>query len=471
MIKSMNGSRFYFVAGAIITLCLFLSLAARIFPSGFWAVLAFFCFTAFCLALLVFRPASFILLSPLLFLRVTEFISGIAIEYGFYIDELTTHGEPTGAFARLCALYVLLFCISSNVIEPAWEKVRTLILNLPDRIAGGWGFTILVCVTVFLLCYILSIGFQNGFPLIEGIDRFRYRLDLQNEIFGSFFGNRFILIVLFGMFALAATRRNLSILLIVAIFGVSVLYSEKFTSLSLMLILAAMPHGLYIIARDGRLPISTIVKIPLAITAITMPLVLVVYGINDDPNAALDRLINRTTNQGELWWVADRDHMEMFRLQAEPIEADIRTWLVPSAQNPIEVGSKFGLYYVMQRYAPSEIAYVAALQGTGYVFSLFAYLMMTLGIFGVVFLGGIIHLLFGLVMAWVAQSIARASLLQLMVAMKLFIFFVSGGFVIGYLWSFFGAKTILLAGIYIALDFLLYRMKVSLKWSRTPHAS
>ena len=443
---------FHTVSGAIITLSILFSMLAVIVPNGFWAVLAFLSFAAFCITLLILRPASFVLLAPLLFLRMTEFLSGIAIEYGFYINELAMYGEPTGAFTRLCALYVLFFSLASGVIESAWRKVRPHMLTLPDRISTTWGFTLLVAVTVLMLGYIINIGLQNGFPLIEGVDRFRYRIDLQNSVFVSFFGNRFILIILLATFALAPACRTLSVLLIAAIFVVSALYSEKFTSIALMLILAVLPRGLYVIARDGGLPKSAMFKIPAIIAAITVPLVLAVYGVNENPDIALKRLMDRMTNQGELWWLADRNHMEMFKLEADPILADISTWLRPTAQNPVEVGPRFGLYYVMQRYAPSEIAYVAALQGTGYVFSLFLYLMMTTGLIGLILIGSAAHLVLGIVMAWVMQSIARASVVQLAVAAKLFVFVVPGGFVVGYLWSFFGARTIALMVVYLALN-------------------
>lgn len=118
-----------------------------------------------------------------------------------------------------------------------------------------------------------------------------------------------------------------------------------------------------------------------------------------------------------------------------------------------------------------EIAYAAALQGTGYIFSLFPYVMMTTGVAGVVIVGISLHLLLGWVMGWIAQSIARASFWQLMIALKLFILFVAGGFIIGYLWSFFGIKTIALAAAYLILQFLFSGNKFGAVRSRGPHAT
>ena len=219
-----------------------------------------------------------------------------------------------------------------------------------------------------------------------------------------------------------------------------------------MMILILVPRGLVYLAHKERLPVALLVKFPIGIAALTLPVILLVYGFGENPTLAVQKLANRMAAQGELWWVADSDHMELFRLEGDTIIADIKTWFNPAAQNPIEVGTRFGLYYAMQPYAPGEIAYAAGHQGTGYVFSLFLYLMMTTGVLGTLLIGLAAHLLFAMAMSWMLRAIADADWLRLIVTMKLVNFYLSGGFIVGYLWFFFGIKSFIVIAMILVLQ-------------------
>lgn len=459
----------------ITTLCLIslnniCSLLGFMYPSEVWAIIALASYVAFSATMSQSCPASFMLLAPLLFLRATELLSGVAIEYGGHVEELSLYGSATGAFTRLSTVLMLFFFLASALIEPQWSKVRDKFRGIEDaarRTAPA--------LFVFALCgaaavYLMLFGLSNGFPLIEGIDRFRYRLDLQDGAFVSIMNNIYLIALLMGVIAMNIRWRKIAITLFTALIAVLVLYSEKFTSISMLLILFLIPMGLCHAATHGKLPLRHIFYVPGFIGVITMPIILLVYGYQENPALAMQKLANRMTAQGELWWIADRDHFEFFRLEGAPIIADIKTWFNPAAQDPITVGTDFGLYYVMMPYAPSEIAYAAGQQGTGYVFSLFAYLMMTTGIAGVLVVGSLIHAVYAVTVILLMRAVADLSILRSVLAMKLFIWNVSGGFIVGYLWFFFGIKSIVLLGVLIVLERVVFHNRSSLTGTRLRNA-
>ncbi len=440
-------------AAALIGIELFLSIFSMAMPSGIWAVFGFLGFCTFCILMSQYTPASFILFSPLLFLRVTELVSGIPLEYGSYIKEVAQFGSPTGGFARLAALYIFAFTSTSIITESAWARHRNLVPTFATKIDDYKVFFWSVAAVVILSCiYLGFVGIQNGFPILQHVDRFRYQREIEDPIYLSIIGNRYIIAFLLGMFWSSEKYRRTSSLLFVSMFSLSILFSEKFTSLSIMLILIAIPRGLIAIARGKTISIRHIILYPLSIVAVTLPIVLTVYGAFNNFDEAMDRFSSRFVSQGELWFVGDRDHLKLFAFDGEAIQSDVESWFDLARQNSTETGRKFGLYYAMDGYAPAEVLYYSTLHGTGYVFSLFMYLLRATGVIGLVTIAYLTHLLYAFAISLLLRSFLSVKFAQVIIAMKLFIFYVSGGFTTGFLWYFFGAKSIALLFLFFALD-------------------
>lgn len=445
---------FSLVSLGLIGLNLIGSVLSGDYASPIWAYMAFFCFVAFCATLAKLRPASFILLSPLLFLRLTEMVAGIPIESGVFIAELGVHGEATGAFTRLSALYILIFWVTSSFIESYWNRVSDGYSRVPDIIGQLKGVRIFYLIIIAMLAYAFLLGLREGFPLITGSDRFAFRRVLDDRIFVSFINNRQILAFILGVLLLDISRRKLTVYLIFSLYIISILFAEKFTSLAMMTLLILMPTALLYVARLGEVSIKKTFAVLGFITVLTMPLVLLVYGFQEDSAMAFEKLFSRMAAQAEFWWSADLRYGEFFHLDTTPLMADMRTWLSPGLQNHRTIGSEFGLYYVMQHHAVAENVYYAEHRGIGYVFTLFAYIMMTTGGLGLIVIGTILHLIYALVMIWAVRAIIDLSILRIILALKLFVFISSGGFVVGYLWNFFGIKTLAIAAAILGLTLL-----------------
>ena len=450
----MTFRAFAFAAILLAAVNLIFSGLALVFPVMIWAALALLSFLLFCALMIFGAPSAFVLMSPLLFLRATEMLSGAAIEAGSYITELIRYGEATGAFNRLFAFYAFLFTSSALVIERAARRHRDAFLTLQDRLDDLWLAPFILFGVYMLHGLVLLVGVRHGFPFLEGIDRFDYRLSVDSRLLTSYLGNRFILILVLALLALSRRWRIWALFGIFSVFATSILFAEKFTALSQMIIMSFIPLGLVTVARDSNLPASVMIKFPLAIITFTLPIVLFVYGDGQVTTESFRKLGERIALQGELWWIADRNHMEFFHFEPQALAADVGTWLVTSAQNPDHAGQRFGLYYVMAHYAPSEIAFSAASKGIGYIFSLFPYLLMTTGVLGLLVFGAVIHLLYALVLCWIMEALARADLILLTIASKIYIFFVSSGFIVGYLWFFFGIKTWILLAAYLVYRYL-----------------
>jgi hypothetical protein len=129
----------------------------------------------------------------------------------------------------------------------------------------------------------------------------------------------------------------------------------------------------------------------------------------------------------------------------------MKSWFDLTGQSASSVGGEFGLYYMMKGYASSLDMFNSIRFGTGYVFSLFPYILKATGIFGVIFFGIIIHLAYGGLSGLLLAAISEGRIVKLIVLMKIFIFYLAG-FIEGFLWYFFGIRAIAL----FALLFIIH---------------
>nr|WP_321511966.1 DUF6418 domain-containing protein [uncultured Celeribacter sp.] len=439
------------LTGLVALICLAL-MGSYIWPGAVWGYAALAGFAAYAVLLLQARPAVFVMLSPLLFLRGTEFLSGAAIESGAWIAELMRFGTPSGAFLRLLLIYLVGLIPASMFLQRIWQgAARDDLLRVMREVDRHWAFWPLGGLILLLTGYVALVGAAAGFPLLEGVDRFTYRSGIGNRLVTSYIDNRYVVVLVLALFVTARRGRWLTGLNILAIFLVSILYAEKFTSISLMLILLMMPAALLRIAEQGRLPVLGVLGVVAAIVAVTAPLVLYVYGVSENPVAAWQRVLSRAAAQGELWWIADRGAVAFAYLDTDVLAADVASWWSLAAQNTEQAANRFGLYFVMDAYAPSDIALQARYRGTGYIFSLFAYALMVSGYLGACVVSLATHLVFAIVMGFVLAAIAHGRIWCLIVAGKLFVWCLAGGFIVGYLWFFFGIKTAALIAAYLTL--------------------
>ena len=428
------------------------ALGASAYPSAAWAYVALGIFASMCFGLLRTSPATFLLFVPLLTARLTEFLSGAAIESGAYMIETMTYGRATGAFTRLLLIYLLFFLTATFVVEVMWPRLKIVFREAPVRWERQANL-IWVALLIIMLgssAYLVRLGLNNGFPLIDHIDRFAYIEKVDSSIFQAIMRNRPVAVPFIGVLFALSTYRRRAAFLIIWLLALSILFGEKFSSLVMILSFFAIPAGLTHIANDRPIPIKPIAAICSAIIVITVPAVLIAYGALDNFDAAANRYGQRVALQGQLWYVTDDKYLTAFRLDDRAIAADIASWFQPGEQVSTKAGTRFGLYYVMQRFTSSTIMGWTMDGGGGFVFSLYPYLLLSLGMVGLLVVSSIIAFYHAIVMRLLAGALAEASWLASVVLGRVMSSFY-GTYSTGYLWNIFGVKTLITLAVALFL--------------------
>ena len=183
--------------------------AAALVRSPLWASLAALLFAAFLVTIARRAPAAFVLLAPMLVLRLTELASGAAIESGAIMSETGVTGEPTGAFARLALLQLVTIAAAALLIERYWPRLRSNFANLA---APGPLMTSAIVGTIGLATLILAaLAWRHGLPLLGAIDRLTYLKRLDGTPFRTIMMNRIVIAPLVGLLVAAPTSRLLGL--------------------------------------------------------------------------------------------------------------------------------------------------------------------------------------------------------------------------------------------------------------------
>ena len=393
-----------FLVGAL------LSAGAAVLPSPVWASGALIAFVVYSLVLLKRSPATFLMLAPLIALRITEFLSGAAIESGSYMTETMFRGIPTGAFAHLLLVYVLFFTSAAMVIELVWPKLARELVNAPERwnVSAPIAWRVMLVIFAIASVYLIRLGLNNGFPLFDHIDRFQYLRKLDSPYYRMWMVNRIIFAPFLGMFFAIPRYRLGSLALLFWMIASSVLFGEKFTSLLMIISMFVMPLGLIHTARGGKIDLSVLGLVVGVVAMITLPAGLLAYGAKSDPSAAVQRYGDRIALQGQLWFQADRKFLKPVAWDPQAISDDAASWIDVTAQDPTLVGTKFGLYYVMELFTPSHELNLDVDAGGGYVFAFYPYLMMVSGILGMLVVSSLFAIYHAMVVYLMMLAMCRS---------------------------------------------------------------
>ncbi|WP_394648693.1 DUF6418 domain-containing protein [uncultured Sphingomonas sp.] len=429
-----------------------LAFGASAFPSAAWAYAALVVFASLCFGLLRTSPATFLLFVPLLALRITEFISGGAIEAGAFMIETVTAGRATGAFTRLLLIYLLFFLTATFVVEAAWPRLKILFRDAPQRWEpqGRLIWMALLIVLSLGTLYLIRLGINNGFPLLSHIDRFAYLEKVNSPIYSAWMTNRLVMVPFLGVLFAIPRYRTRGLILTVWLLATSILFGEKFTSLLMIVSVFSIPAGLVHIANDRPIPTGIIGAVAAAVIVITVPAVLIAYGALNDFDAATKKYGQRVALQGQLWFVADDKYLAVSRLDDRAIGADLASWVKPGEQDATKAGTRFGLYYVMQRFTPSRTMGWTMEGGGGFVFSLYPYFLMTMGIVGLLFMSSLIAVFHAWVMRMLAQTLAEANWIASVLFGRV-LSSIYAGYSTGYMWNFFGIKSLVTLAVALFL--------------------
>jgi Family of unknown function (DUF6418) len=431
---------------------LIFAIAASVLAAPICNYLAVVLFLCFAFHLMAVRPTAFIAMLPLIAMRLTEISACLAIEQGAYIKELEQAGGYTGATARLIFFYLTFFFVAGLAIPEVsrqWSPIGdpakgTKQLN--GIKLNKLYFWFVATLTLASMLYAISIGLREGFPLLNGQDRFAFRSQVSDSYFGDVMGSRYILILVLAMYE--GELKKYASGLIILIFVVSMLFGEKFTSITIMLLTSIIPSSLRYIVRHAKFPVVRVMTVFFAIIAVTIPIILLVYGAKSDLASAQTGFLDRAAAQGSMWYVVDRDYGSLVAFDAKSAVADITTWLIPGHE--VRSGTGSGLYYVMGRYLSDEQLSYAMDYSVGSIFALYPYWLIVSGYLGVfvVILGS--AAIYGLVCRLVIEGVRRGSIILASLSEKA-LSLIYGGFFTGYSSLIFGWKPLLTITIALVL--------------------
>ncbi|MHA6721291.1 DUF6418 domain-containing protein [Sphingomonas sp. RS6] len=384
---------------------------------------------------------------------MTEFMSGAAIESGAYMTETQTIGHATGAFSRLLIVYILFFGVVSALVERAWPGLRQVYRRAEPIWQANAGFIwkTLVVTAALSSVLLLWVGLKNGFPLLSGIDRFSFERRVDSTFYGVFMRNRLVLVPFIGALLAIPQYRRRAAGLTVWLLAVSILFGEKFTSLVLVISMVGIPAVLVHIGYGRQIPVRSLALGSAMIAALTIPAVLLAYGAASDLDMALQRYADRAALQGQLWYHADKSHAAPTAFDKAALSADVATWFSPNAQDPTTVRTDFGRYYVMKQFTSWEYLLGLMKLSSGFVFSLYPYLLMTTGATGMMLASTAIALYHAAILILLAHSLARANWIAALLFGRV-VNSIYATYADGYLWNIMGVKS--LATVALALFFL-----------------
>lgn len=416
---------------------------AALAPSWAFALVGLLAFMALLVVLYCTSPLFVVALSPVLFFWMTELFSGVFIEAGAYMVETRTLGEATGAFSRLALLYGLTLIfgwLTWVALGPRAENLLRECVNRPRHVRGEG--IVLLGIAVILLAF-FGFGLMNGFPLLQGVDRFAYRLNAGSQALISFLGNRYIMFALLGLIVAFGRRSAAASILFVTLMAISVLYGEKFTSLIVGTLFFAMPLLLRRLGQTGRLPWGKAALATAALMIVVLPAVLLNYGVLENPASAVQRLQQRAALQGQLWYLADHNFSQLVAFDAQSISVALRTLVVPADQSQLSLAAQhYGMYYVMRPFTDPATMYWTAQVGGGFVFAYAPYWLMTTGFIGVMIVYALTIIMTTFVLKILLNAIINFDQVLLIISTKIATWLLAG-FTIGNLYFFFGVETMI----------------------------
>lgn len=439
-----------------------LNLLSNFFPSELYSIFALIIFGIYLIGMSRYSRVAFILLLSYIFFRVTTLFSTIGIEFGAEMPELDMFGEATGATIRLAIVYVFFITVAAVVIERWYEVINNTVIRTSVISARVWVSALLFFV-ILLSFTVLYIGGEVGYPMLTGVSRLAFREDVDSKIFLLYISNRNIIVVLLGLVIATSSdmRRKISIGCFILILIVSLLFGEKFTSLISMLVFIMTP-SLILNRQLQSFSLTRLIIILIFGAALTVPVILSVYGWSDDPAIAIERLVGRFAGQGQLWYVADRDTGSMFEFDLQAFQHNLKSFSSLNGSELSNVHPHFGAKYFMFKYMNDSLLFLfLETKALSLTFGFEPYMLVTNGWAGqllpltlcaIIYASNLSYLLFGLI---------KRDPVSVFLAMKIFIW-VNIALQQGELWLIFGIKTLLVVVLCFVYERLLSGRRIYL---------
>ncbi len=416
----------------LIGICLSLGFSWANFPITAYFAIALY--ASYFLWMLKTSPGTTMwLLAAFGMIAFTQFISGILIESGGYLSETKETGSVTGGFLRLAILYVIFFGVVLFFVETfvqKWEKTSKSITHFVQNKVHPYPFlvTLFNSIIVLSIIYLFFVGLKNGFPMFTGQDRVDFARSLNDPIYTSIMGNRTGAAAFLALMVANSKNKLPYFGLAFGITAISALLGDKFTGFVTLFGLISAPSFCKIAWIKGTFPIKNLILLGVAITLVTMPLVFMVYGGLSDSSKGVEKMQDRMTLQGQLWFLSDREVKDIFRFRTDTLALD---WQMITAFKPVpkvarDISNPYqGTAFMMLHFAPPRVAYEALDLNVGYCLGLHGYALLMLGWFGLIIFNIVLAASLGLILSGLLYSIVHARIIYLFFFAKFYTFWES----------------------------------------------
>ena len=399
----------------------FIAIGAELSPSWIWAGLALIHYIVVCGVTFRLYPIATILFLWFIFLRFTAMISGVAIESGSYMPEVNLTGVVTGGTVRHGLLLSATIIFAVMVINKILEYLPAVPEN-PEAIVSKWAYPVFA-ITILVCLGILKIGFENGFPLIEHIDRMVYWETVKSRFLDFFISNRVIFVVLLGAIfsSCSGLKKHIALGIFLSLMLTSILFSEKFTSLCLMLIYFITPSFLLNPTQFDVFN-KRIIFLGIAIPVLTFPFIMLAYGFHENPTKALERFKNRASSQAQLWYVEDIKTKEMFKFDEERVSFNIQSMKMLSVHEDFRYQKPYiGAVDYMAEYMP-KVKYKSYKRiGVKFTMAMEAYMLKLFGYIGMIPIYWLFVAVFCAQLSYIAYGIVTLNPLRVIFGAKLWV--------------------------------------------------
>jgi len=351
-----------------------------------------------------------VLLLPFMTLHLSVMVSLIAIESGAHMKEMGARGAASPASA-LFAMLSLVFLGTAAAVYVRRRSLRAERGAAPPFSAASpspllaWAAPGIAAPVV---AYLALTGLRNGFPLLEGIDRFQYRMN-ADVLTLNFLNLKFVIAALLASGAAAAPGRALRAghhLIFAAYLAVSFLFGDKFFIIIAATCFYCMP---FVLARPAGLAQALWRHAPLAIVALACVAGVTLFIYSGYGRFSLDttltRLGDRVAGQGQLWFLAVRDSSHWFGIDADGVAQNLRSLFANPAATYV-FDHRIAAFYFVDKYAPSSL-WTSFLHNGGTVTPTMVFEAYGLMLFGYLGLAAALLLmgaLAGAVLEWLAHA-------------------------------------------------------------------
>ena len=292
-----------------------------------------------------YEPIAAVLLAPFLISRASVMVSLAFIEAGSYIPEIDVTGH-SGDFSASFALYTIIswlaFAFTFKMLKRYvlfGDKSRSL-----SAVVKYSSYPILL-VLLFGAAYLFYFGQKNGFPTLQGMDRFAFRRNYADPIVIAFIIYKWVPSLLLGTILFKEDSSRIQKFLGCGIFSALLvayfLFGDKFFTMLISGSFFAMP---YLIRKSSSILSTALKLLPYALIgfALAVGMTLFIYSGYGKGNTGVGfvHLQERMTEQAELWYIENNAAPDILQPDTDLIK---RNLAYLAADDPDTFADKQGL--------------------------------------------------------------------------------------------------------------------------------